>query len=295
MTELLYITLKSHGICLLDFVRVKQNRHKISILYIEERPILSLISIDFATFERCGLIEYWNQSHQFSFLVADKVRGEIRMNNARLIKGVIFDMDGTLCLPQQWMFPAMRSAIGLKDNSMDILTFIDRMPSISQREKAHSLIEEVEYKAMQQMVPQNGLVELLSYLTQHNIKKSICTRNVIKPVNSLLQRFVPEEFAKFDAIITREFRPAKPFPDPLFHISKLTDIPPSMLMMIGDSYDDMKSGRDAGCTTVLLSNQYNGHLRENNKDLLDFVVHELTDIIDILSNINNAQNNYNKV
>ncbi|CCD23806.1 putative haloacid dehalogenase-like hydrolase NDAI_0C01450 [Naumovozyma dairenensis CBS 421] len=211
-----------------------------------------------------------------------------RMNN-RVIKAVVFDMDGTMCIPQPWMFPAMRSAVGLNDKSIDILTYIDELPTEAARTEANLRIEEVEEKAMREMLPQPGLVELLEFLTVNNISKNICTRNVIKPVDYLLTRFIPKDYSKFEHIITRDFRPTKPNPDPLLHIAKKLNIESNEMMMIGDSFDDMKSGRSAGCVTVLLKNHVNGNVLTEHDKLVDTAVNSLSDVIKIVETLNGHQ------
>ncbi|EXJ89809.1 hypothetical protein A1O3_02876 [Capronia epimyces CBS 606.96] len=44
------------------------------------------------------------------------------------VKGIIFDMDGTLCLPQNYMFKEMRAALGIP-RSVDILDHIRALPN----------------------------------------------------------------------------------------------------------------------------------------------------------------------
>lgn len=204
----------------------------------------------------------------------------------RCIKAVVFDMDGTLCLPQPWMFPAMRNAIGVNDKSIDILTFIDSLPSALERDEAHRGIEAVEAEAMALMKPQPGLLELMEYLTMKCISKSICTRNLQPPVNYLISKFIPTAFNKFDYILTREFRPTKPNPDPILYIAKQLSLHPKEVVMVGDSYDDMKSGRHAGCITILLKNHVNGYLLDKHADLIDITVDDLADIVAIFKQRN---------
>ena len=208
------------------------------------------------------------------------------IRNTRSIKALVFDMDGTLCIPQPWMFPAMRSAIGLNDKSIDILAFIDDLPTEKQKEEAHAGIHKVEEEAMKEMEPQPGLGKLMDYLTTNQYSKSICTRNVITPVNYLVSKFIPTNCREFDHIVTRDFRPTKPNPDPLLHIARQLNVPPSEMMMVGDSMDDMRSGRTAGCITVLLKNHVNGHILEDHKEFVDYPIDSLVEIIDILKKLN---------
>lgn len=202
------------------------------------------------------------------------------------IKAVIFDMDGTLCLPQPWMFPAMREAIGLDDTSKDILEFIDEMDDLQSKIDAENGLARVEKKAMDEMIPQPGLQEIMKYLTKKNISKNICTRNVEGPVQYLINKFIPGDYSSFDHIVTREFRPAKPFPDPLLHIAEQINAIPESIIMVGDSFDDMKSGRAAGCLTVLLKGTANDKVVNNHKELIDFIVNDLRELKDLIEMIN---------
>jgi hypothetical protein len=63
----------------------------------------------------------------------------------------MFIRDGTLCLPQNWMFGHMRKALGI-DDKIDILTYIDSLPTLEEQKIAHAKIEKVEEDAMQKMV-----------------------------------------------------------------------------------------------------------------------------------------------
>lgn len=195
------------------------------------------------------------------------------------IKAVVFDMDGTLCLPQPWMFPAMRQAVGLESKSIDILTFIEQLPTALEREEAHRRVEAVEAQAMAEMKPQPGLTELMRYLTHSKISKNICTRNLQPPVDYLINRYIPAEYSAFDYILTREFRPTKPNPHPILFIANQLSLSPSEMIMVGDSFDDMKSGRLAGSMTILLKNHVNSSLLETHRDLIDLVVDDLSEIV----------------
>ncbi|KAK4941652.1 hypothetical protein LTR28_008849, partial [Elasticomyces elasticus] len=91
------------------------------------------------------------------------------------LKGIVFDMDGTLCEPQNHMFSEMRSALGIPKGE-DILDYIYALPEKEQQE-ALDKIEAVERKAMKEQKPQAGLICLMEYLDKKRIRKGICTRN----------------------------------------------------------------------------------------------------------------------
>lgn len=83
--------------------------------------------------------------------------------------------------------------------------------------------------------------------------------------------------------MTREFKPPKPSPAGLYHItkawvsheknkkdkknkantySKNKNVNPENVIMVGDSIDDMLAGYRAGAATVLVSSDVNGHIND---------------------------------
>lgn len=113
------------------------------------------------------------------------------------LKGIVFDMDGTLCTltpsptqnppfqptdpnlpgePQNHMFTEMRAALHIEDSPVDILDHIYSLPPEEQA-TAHAKIQAIERRAMHAQVPQAGLVSLLELLDRFGLRKAICTRN----------------------------------------------------------------------------------------------------------------------
>ncbi|KAL8392686.1 hypothetical protein RB595_002763 [Gaeumannomyces hyphopodioides] len=206
------------------------------------------------------------------------------------LQGVVFDVDGTLCKPQNYMFTEMRAALGIQ-KSVDILDHIYGLPTPEAREHAMESIRSIERTAMVNQVAQPGLVELMSYLDSRNLPKGICTRNFEQPVAHLLAKFLAG--SRFEPVITREFRPPKPHPAGILHIAKSWGLigksanaggdaagDATGLIMVGDSVDDMAAGRRAGAATVLLANEVNAHLAEH--DDTDLVITRLDELIGIL-------------
>ncbi|KAJ5729880.1 hydrolase [Penicillium malachiteum] len=201
-------------------------------------------------------------------------------SDAPPLKGIVFDVDGTLCLPQHHMFTEMRDALGI-DRSMDILHHINSLP-VEDRATAVAKIQAVERRAMIDQQPQPGLVQLMEYLQSRGLKRALCTRNFETPVKYLLQNWLPEH--SFLPIITRDTPNVIPKPDPagILHIAQEWGLMnrAENLIMVGDSIDDMTSGHKAGAATVLILNEKNIHLKAHPHT--DLCISRLDDLINIL-------------
>ncbi|CAE7014627.1 hypothetical protein CFE70_002543 [Pyrenophora teres f. teres 0-1] len=196
-----------------------------------------------------------------------------------VLQGIVFDLDGTLCLPQNYMFAEMRAALGI-EKPTDILDHINSLPKAEQ-EEAQDKICDIELTAMESQQAQPGLVELMDYLDSRGVRKAICTRNFDAPVANLLNRFLP--VSKFSPIVTRKFKPPKPDPAGILHIAKAWNHEDGNgLIMVGDSIDDMTAGYRAGAATVLLANNENQHLVQHK--YTDFVIEQLDELIQVLDN-----------
>ncbi|KAL2159113.1 hypothetical protein VTH06DRAFT_2872 [Thermothelomyces fergusii] len=135
----------------------------------------------------------------------------------RKLEGIVFDVDGTLCKPQTYMFAEMRSALGIP-KSRDILEHIYELPTEEEQHRAMEVVRDIERRAMLHQVAQPGLTELMAYLDSRGIRKGICTRNFETPVNNLLSKFLSG--TSFAPIVTRDFRPPKPDPAGILHIAR---------------------------------------------------------------------------
>ncbi|KAK3714447.1 hypothetical protein LTR37_007753 [Vermiconidia calcicola] len=209
------------------------------------------------------------------------------------LQGIVFDMDGTLCEPQNYMFSEMRSAVSIP-KSVDILDHIHSLSENDQK-SAFAAIQDIERRAMANQVPQAGLVSLMEFLDRHGVKKGICTRNFDAPVTHLLEKHLPSHIDAFHPIVTRDFRPPKPSPAGILHIAhawgltKTAEIPASLseerppgLIMVGDSIDDVISGYEAGAMTVLLRSEGKEDIEKDERT--DVVVSRLDELIELLQN-----------
>lgn len=239
------------------------------------------------------------------------------------VKGLVFDMDGTLCLPQNHMFKLMRTALGI-EKPTDILDHVMSLSeepdsegdsSSSPRSRAQDAIKKIELDAMKEQKPQPGLDRLITYLAKRNVHSALCTRNFELPVKHLLDNFVSEEGrAHFNPLITREAKGIKPKPSPegiwacvhawdnsiadeikardaFIEYNKQTSDEEKVkqcegVLMVGDSIDDIEAGARAGAATVLLVNEENKHLLEETEwpKKVDLGINRLDELVDVLEN-----------
>ena len=101
------------------------------------------------------------------------------------IKGVVFDMDGTLTKPTL-DFVAMHERLNIPPTA-DILKSVYAM-SPEQRADAMKVIEELEREANERLELQPGLLEVIHFLAEHRIQRAIMTRNTFESVEVFLGR-----------------------------------------------------------------------------------------------------------
>lgn len=203
------------------------------------------------------------------------------------LRGVIFDMDGTLTRPQTWMFGEMRRQLQVPAG-VDILDHVASLATVEAQTEAEAKLQAIEEKAMREQEPTKGLQRAFAMLSERGVYTSICTRNVAKPVGDFCGKFL--QCDPFDGdgrrrivtgpVVTREFKPPKPAPEPLLHIISAWGVAPQQVLMVGDSRDDMDAGLAAGCAVVLLRHEDNSHvetayLEKNASSKLDAVVSDL--------------------
>ncbi|KAM3249460.1 haloacid dehalogenase-like hydrolase domain-containing protein [Capsicum annuum] len=205
------------------------------------------------------------------------------------LKGIVFDMDGTLTVPVidfQAMYRAVLGhdeyvAVKSKNPSgIDILHHIESWIPDKQK-KAYQVIADFEKQGLDHLQIMPGAAELCSFLDSRNIRRGLITRNVKDAVDLFHQRFG----VKFSPALSREYRPYKPDPAPLLHICSTWEIQPNEVMMIGDSLkDDVACGKRAGAFTCLLdeTGRYDAPEYANVEHQPDYKVSSLVEVQSLL-------------
>ncbi|GMY26988.1 haloacid dehalogenase-like hydrolase domain-containing protein At2g33255 [Fagus crenata] len=205
------------------------------------------------------------------------------------LKGVVFDMDGTLTVPVI-DFAAMYKAVLGDDeyrrikaenpSGIDILHHIENW-SPEKQQKAYETIADYERRGLDRLQIMPGAAELCGFLDAKKIRRGLITRNVKEAVDLFHQRFG----LTFGPALSREFRPYKPDPGPLLHICSAWEVLPNEVMMIGDSLkDDVACGKRAGAFTCLLDEigRYDSPDYANVDLKPDFKVSSLTEVYSLL-------------
>ncbi|XP_057783572.1 haloacid dehalogenase-like hydrolase domain-containing protein At2g33255 isoform X1 [Salvia miltiorrhiza] len=185
--------------------------------------------------------------------------------NPRL-RGLVFDMDGTLTVPVI-DFPAMyRAVLGEQDylriksqspSGIDILHHIETWTPDKQK-RAYEIITDFEKQGLDKLQIMPGAAELCEFLESNNIRRGLITRNVKDAVDLFHKRFG----MTFSPALSREFRPYKPDPAPLLYICSNWDMQPNEVMMVGDSLkDDVACGKRAGAFACLLDETGSSQLK----------------------------------
>lgn len=189
-------------------------------------------------------------------------------SHANYVRGVIFDMDGTLTMPVI-DFAAMRRRLNIPEG--DILHTIHHW-SEERQQAAFDIIEEIEAEARGRLELQPGAIELISHIDGLKLPKAILTRNTLMSVIHLIQ----QNGFHFDAVITRDFMPYKPAPDAVTFLYRSWNIPPRDVLLVGDYRDDILCGQAAGVQTCLLLNSANQAYR-------DMAIHAVESLHDIIA------------
>jgi phosphoglycolate phosphatase-like HAD superfamily hydrolase len=183
------------------------------------------------------------------------VAGLTPMSNKHQIRGVVFDMDGTLTIPCI-DFAKMYAECGVpKVPGADVLKHIASLNDEGERQRCLKVIEDHEERARQQVEMMSGCAELLHWLDKRQIRRGLITRNVKASIMHFNSRCLqPHGLASFDPALSREcISPVKPHPAALHYIADQWNVSPSSLLMVGDSAaDDVVIGNRAGTLTALL-------------------------------------------
>lgn len=172
------------------------------------------------------------------------------------VVGVIFDMDGTLTEPGAINFDAMYQRIGMPRRvGVDILTQVREDIHPDKHEEAHQIIIDEEMKGCDNMVLMADLQDTIDFLLRNRIRGAISTRNCDVALSHFQTRTGIDD-SHFAPILHRDSLGGVNKPDPRVaeHVLSTWGVTnPAKVWFVGDSADDMKCGKGAGCKTCLIA------------------------------------------
>ncbi len=192
-----------------------------------------------------------------------------------MVKGVIFDLDGTLVdsldtlwrafnagvnafnLPsvtQERLFALMNKGIGLADILRDVYpelgtesvtaTVTDIM-AVIRRDYLAACVNDVKLS--------DGAWEMLNGFKAIGLKIGIVTSRTVAP-EKMWREFGRLEITQFvDAVITANELKRKPDPESLIECLKRLAVMPEECIFVGDSQADIRAGQAAGVRTVAIA------------------------------------------
>jgi len=197
------------------------------------------------------------------------------MNKKESIKGIIFDLDGTL-IDSALDFDKIKRDLNLFGTG--IIEQIKQLPE-PERTKKQNILSYHETKAAYDSRLYDGALELLDYLQSNFIKTAAVTRNSKKS----WEIYSKKHDLVFDTVITRDDAEPKPSPIPFTLASRLLAIEPKYLLSVGDYKYELIGSKDAGIRTVLVLHNHNR--TPDILELSDYVVHNLYELKDIIKEL----------
>jgi HAD superfamily hydrolase (TIGR01509 family) len=170
------------------------------------------------------------------------------------LRAVLFDFDGTLTIPGQLDFAAIKHEVGCPPQEL-VLEWIEALPAGPQQDDALAALARFELAGATTSAPNEGAEDLVDDLRALGLKIGVLTRNGLAAVERALASFTRLTAGEFDVVLTRDdhVRP-KPAPDGVLHAADLMGVAPGETLVVGDYVLDIIAGHTAGAVTAYVTN-----------------------------------------
>lgn len=160
------------------------------------------------------------------------------------IKGIIFDLDGTL-VSSRLDFAYLKRELSCPKH-VDLLQHVNQLPA-SQREEAHRFIHNHEMQDAAQSSWLPNAKEFVHQCLLKHIPMAIITRNM----RDAAMLKIEHNQIPIDVLLTRDDAPAKPDPSGLLQVADEWQIGQREIMYIGDFLYDIEAAINANMWSCL--------------------------------------------
>ena len=167
---------------------------------------------------------------------------DVNLNN---IRGVIFDLDGTLAHSNP-DFAGLRAELGIEPGR-DVLAHVDSLSDEVARVAAIELIHDYEIRSSQTSTWVDGARELIAFLQAKSLPLAILTRNIPEAALMTINKLGID----IELVLTRHDAQPKPHPEGIQLICQQWQLAPADILYIGDYLFDLQTARNAGSRCAL--------------------------------------------
>lgn len=213
------------------------------------------------------------------------------------IKGVLFDLDGTLVNTSDLIIKTFEHTIQTllqKNPTQDEITRYFGLPlreclrqfDEEKVEEMASFYREYNLKHHDLLIkPFPKIEESMKELQQKGVKMAVVTSKKIPMAERGLSCFGLEKYIE-GIIGCDECEKHKPHPEPMLRGANLISLDPEQCICVGDSPFDLQSGKAAGCTTAAVKWTYFNWEQMLLMGKPDFILNEMTDLVKIIDDKN---------
>ena len=171
-----------------------------------------------------------------------------------MIKGIIFDLDGTLVrLPIKYdkIFTKLQNLFDTQDEFRPLIPTIIKKANNDSKlvEKAFNIICEEEVIAATNFKAIDDSVNIINYFKSKNYSLCLVTMQCMNAAKIILDKMQILEL--FSSIVTRDILHERHL-----QIKKSIDVLPlstNEIIMVGDRINDVKSAKQVGCPVILFN------------------------------------------
>ena len=171
-----------------------------------------------------------------------------------MIKGIIFDLDGTLVrLPIRYeiILKKLQNLFDTQDEFKPLIPTILKKANNDREllQQAFDFICEEETLAANNPEVIDSAIDILNYFKKRNYSLSLVTMQCMKAAKLVLDKMQISEL--FSSIITRDDSNQRP--TQIKKSVEILSLSPDKVMVIGDRIHDIKSAKEVGCSAILFN------------------------------------------